>query len=412
MVIFVNKAFNFNKINQYDTYIININKRDYEKMQDCIYNLTKKYNYRIKKFYEIEKTNTKQFEFNNQIKFIISHKKLLINIINDILKIYKEELKNTNVVFLSGSFARGTNKMSSDIDLHFFYKNNDYNYIYEEIISYIISRVINKSRDCIDPTFIFNIQNENKIMITSKMDKSKLRVILKYKNKEIKYSYKKGKKRRFYLQYTNTRDINKLFNYLSIEIGKNNEEWCHCFEVIKGKKLFNKLYDKIYNQEQNLINNNYISNKINVLKETIKVSRNNIINNSISQYKSYYQSKTFEWIYEYISIIRFTLIKEKHIVKYLNLLDIYDMVEENSIINKDILIEIYKYMWNLEKLTVYCYENKINYGLHNDDVINYSTKELDKNLELLKNQILNDLERLGELYEQSCFNTTYDASRW
>ena len=88
------------------------------------------------------------------------------------------------------------------------------------------------------------------------------------------------------------------------------------------------------------------------------------------------------------------------------------MVEENSIINKDILIEIYKYMWNLEKLTVYCYENKINYGLHNDDVINYSTKELDKNLELLKNQILNDLERLGELYEQSCFNTTYDASRW
>ena len=278
MVIFVNKAFNFSKINRYDTYIININKRDYEKMQECIYNLTKKYNYRIKKFYEIEKTNTKQFEFNNQIKFIISHKKLLINIINDVLKIYKEELKNTNVVFLSGSFARGTNKMSSDMDLHFFYKNDNYNYVYEEIISYIISRVINKSRDCIDPTFIFNIQNENKIMITSKMDKSKLRVILKYKNKEIKYSYKKGKKRRFYLQYTNTRDINKLFNYLSIEIGKNNEEWCHCFEVIKGKKLFNKLYDKIYNQEQNLINNNYISNKINVLKETIKVSRNNIIN--------------------------------------------------------------------------------------------------------------------------------------
>lgn len=56
-------------------------------------------------------------------------------------------------------------------------------------------------------------------------------------------------------------------------------------------------------------------------------------------------------------------------------------------------------MWNLEKLSVYCYENKINYGLHNDDKIDYSTEELDKNLELLKNQILNDLERLGGLYE-------------
>lgn len=182
-------------------------------------------------------------------------------------------------------------------------------------------------------------------------------------------------------------------------MNKHNQEWCHCFEVIKGKNIFNKLYDEMYIQEQNLVNNDYISNKINLLKETIKVSKKNIINNSISQYKNYYQSKTFEWIYEYISIIRFILIKENCIVKYLNLLDIYDMIEENSVINKNILIEIYKYMWNLEKLSVYCYENKINYGLHNDDMIDYSTKELDKNLELLKNQILNDLERLGGLYE-------------
>lgn len=395
----MDKSFNFYNISQYDSYVININKKDYEKMQNCIAELNEKYNGKIKKLYQIEKNNTKEFDFNNQRKFIITHKQLLINVIKDVLKIYNEELNNLSVVFLSGSFARGTNKMSSDVDLHFFYNNDSYNYIYEEIVSYIISRVINKSRDCIDPTFIFNIQSENKTMITSKMDKRKLRVILKYKSKEIKYSYKNGKKRRFYLQYTNTRDINKLFNYLNNETNKHNEEWCHCFEVIKGKNIFNNLYDKMYIQEQNFVNNDYISNKINILKETIKVSKKNIINNSISQYKNYYQSKTFEWIYEYISIIRFILIKENHIVKYLNLLNIYDMIEENSVINKNILIEIYKYMWNLEKLSVYCYENKINYGLHNDDKIDYSTKELDKNLELLKNQILNDLERLGGLYE-------------
>lgn len=336
----MNKPFDFNKINQYDTYIININKKDYEKMQECIYNLTKKYDYIIKTFYEIEKNNTKEFEFSNQRKLITSHKKLLIDIINDVLKIYNKELNDLSVVFLSGSFARGTNKMSSDIDLHFFYKNDNYNYIYEEIISYVISRIINKSRDCIDPTFIFNIQNENKIMITSKMDKNNLRVILKCKNKEIKYSYKNAKKRRFYLQYTNTRDIKQLFNYLNNEVNKHNGEWCHCFEVIKGKNIFNKLYDKIYIQEQNLVNDDYIRNKITTLKETIKDNKKNITNNYISQYKKYYQSKTFDWIYEYISIIRFILIKENHIVKYLNLLGIYDMIEENSVISKNILIYI------------------------------------------------------------------------
>ena len=399
MGIFMKKKFDFESINQYDTYIINVNKKDYEKMQECIYNLTKKYGCMIEKFYEIEKYNSKEFDFNNQKKFIISHKTVLINIINDVLKIYNEELKDLSVVFLSGSFARGTNKMSSDVDLHFFYKNDQYNYMYEEIISYIISRVINKSRDCIDPTFIFNIQTENKVMITSRMNKSKLSIVLKYKSKEIKYSYKNGKKRRFYLQYTNTRDIKELFNYLNNGMNKHNEEWCHCFEVIKGKNIFDKLYEKKFIQERNLVNNDYISNKINALKKIIKDSRKNITNNSISQYKNYYQSKTFKWIYEYISIIRFILIKESNIVKYLNLLEIYDNIQEDLIINKHILIEIYKYMWNLEKLSVYCYANKINYGLHNDDMIDYSTKELDKNLESLKNQITDDLERLGALYE-------------
>ena len=43
----MNKPFDFNKINQYDNYIINISKKDYEKMQECIYNLTKKYDYML-----------------------------------------------------------------------------------------------------------------------------------------------------------------------------------------------------------------------------------------------------------------------------------------------------------------------------------------------------------------------------
>jgi len=86
-------------------------------------------------------------------------------------------------------------------------------------------------------------------MITSKMDKNKLTIILKSKNNEIKYSYRYGKKRKFYLQYTNTRDINQLFSYLNIEICKHNEEWCYCFEIIKGKEVFNELYDKLNMQE-------------------------------------------------------------------------------------------------------------------------------------------------------------------
>lgn len=391
--------FDFLNITQYDNYIINISNKDNKKIQCCINKFKEKYNNELLSLYNLEKQNLKKYNFDNQIEFINKHKKILLEIIKDVLADYDNELKNLDIVFLSGSFARYTNKMSSDIDLHFFYKDDNYNYIYEEIACYIISRIINKSRDSIDPTFIFNIHNENKALITSKMDKSKLSIILKTKNNEIKYSYKNGKKRRFYLQYINTRDINKLFDYLNVEIIKCNEEWCHCFEVIKGKEKFKKLYDKLYNKELNIINNDYIIKKINILKETIQNDKKCIKNNFISEYKNYYQSQIFKIIYEYVSIIRFILIKEKKTVKYLNLLDIYNLSQKVSEINKDIFIEIYKYMWCVEKLSLYCYENNINYGLHNNNDINYSTKELDENLKFLKLNILKDLERLSKIYE-------------
>lgn len=116
----MNHKFNFYEINQYDSYVISINKKDYKKMQKCIAELKKKYNSQIEKLYQIEKNNTIKFDFNNQINFMTKHKRVLIDIINDVLNIYSEELSNLSVVFLSGSFARCTNKMSSDVDLHFF----------------------------------------------------------------------------------------------------------------------------------------------------------------------------------------------------------------------------------------------------------------------------------------------------
>lgn len=236
-------------------------------------------------------------------------------------------------------------------------------------------------------------------MITNKMDRSKLRVILKYKNSVIKYSYKSGKKRRFYLQYTNTRNISKLFDYLNKEILSHNYEYCHCFEIIKGKNIFNEMYGALCINELKVINKYYINNKIEKLKKKIKNNKVNITISSIAQYKNNYQSITFEWIYEYVSIIRLILIKYNYKIKYLNLFDIFNIQDNKEIVNKDIFINIYEYMWNLEKLTVYCYENNINYGLHNSDIINYSTCQLDESLNKLKRLILNDLERLSEIYE-------------
>lgn len=252
--------FDFKSLKQYNKFEINISKSDFDKIKSTIKFLELKYNDEFENLHIIEKNNSSKFKIDAQQNFIERHRIFITNIINDVLTIYSNELINLDVVFLSGSFARGTNKMSSDLDLHFYYKNGKYNYIYEEIVCYVISRLIKKSRDSIDSTFIFNVQNENKKFITNKMDLLDLNIILKFKKYEIKYLYKYSKKRRFFLQYTNSRNIKELFDYLEHEIRKNNFEWIHSFYVIRGKDKFNRYYENLFTNEKDLIDKIYIKN--------------------------------------------------------------------------------------------------------------------------------------------------------
>lgn len=289
--------------------------------------------------------------------------------------------------------------MASDLDLHIFYKNDNYNFLYEEIISYIISRIINKSRDSIDPTFILNFSQKYKNKVTNAMTKYKLKISICSNKKQINYSYCSGKKRRFYLQYNNPRDIKVLEQYIINEVNSDNMEWAHCFKIIYGKKKFNAMYNKIFNEEKKKISNKYILNKISKLNKNINISEFDRNENSISVIKKYFQSKVFEIIYEYVSILRFNLIKQGYDIKYINLYEIYDIFELSNN-SREVIVSIYKYMWSLRKLTIYCHNNNINYGLHNNQFIKYDLSELISEWNSLKQKIILDLKRMEcELYE-------------
>jgi len=65
-----------------------------------------------------------------------------------------------------------------------------------------------------------------------------------------------------------------------------------------------------------------------------------------------------------------------------------------------VIVSIYKYMWSLRKLTIYCHNNNINYGLHNNQFIKYDLSELISEWNSLKQKIILDLKRMEcELYE-------------
>lgn len=121
--------------------------------------------------------------------------------------------------------------------------------------------------------------------------------------------------------------------------------------------------------------------------------------NKISNYKKIYQGIANEIIYSYISILRFILIEEGNDIRFINLFDIYNYSKLDNMLNTKLIDKIYKYMWELEKMTVFCYENRINYGLHNDEFIAYPITELNLSFNKIIKNIKRDLERIKLNYE-------------
>lgn len=384
------KRLTINKIKFNKNIDIEITKKEYIKIIKSINFLNRKYKQELAFFWNLEKESLKKYSFDNMKKDIIYSKKIIIGLIKDAISLYKNKLKGLECVFITGSYSRGTNKISSDLDLHFFYRVKPKNFLYEEIVSYIICSVLKKPRDSIDPTFILNLEN-NKEKVSKLMNKSVLEITLNSSLGRINYSYKIGKKRRFYLQYLNSRKLSKLKKYIIDQIDDGNYEYNHCFEIIYGKSSFNKIYKEILEKEFQVINLDYILKKINELIIELNIKRK-LENNRIYSIKQFYQSYNFKLIYEYYSILRYLLLYKKNNVKYFNLFEIMN----NYADKRKIFEDIYKYFWLVEKMANYCICNNKDYGLHSTEILFYNFSDLDRQWDIIKQKIIVSLKEERE----------------
>ena len=72
--------------------------------------------------------------------------------------------------------------------------------------------------------------------------------------KEIKYRYLSNKKKKFFLQYNNSKKIEDLEKYI-MENGiiDYNLPWAHSFDIIYGNKKFENIYSNIIKVEKELL---------------------------------------------------------------------------------------------------------------------------------------------------------------
>lgn len=297
---------------------------------------------------------------------IQKHNLLVKEIIKELLNNYPILNKYNVCVFLTGSFARGTNKLNSDLDLHFCYKRKYHKKLfkYEEIIYYIIKEIFELDRTKVHNMISSRIKNKKVDKIINSLDNKPLEIIIKEKHNYTKYIISGNLKKRIYMQYYNNKDLNTLFKYLKKELLNQNKEWVHVFYVFTNQRKFLKYYDKLFRLE---LKENDIS-KIEKRKETMKAQITSIENmlknankNSIITFKTIFQMEEFKLFNEYISYMRTRYLLNNNDWKFI------DLLNNNTYLNEDNIIkEIKSYMIYLFKI-VEPLKNK--YSIHEDKYI-------------------------------------------
>ena len=162
--------------------IINITENDYYNINNIVNKLKNKYKNELKTImdYKIRSLDT-----------INEHCNLIKKIIYDVIKEF-DVIKKYNVcIFITGSFARGTNKKNSDIDFHFAfpqeYKREMFKY--EEMVYYIISSIVGLNRSNVHSMLVTRLSRENIDFLKGKLDNKNLVVNLHSNVGDIFYEY-------------------------------------------------------------------------------------------------------------------------------------------------------------------------------------------------------------------------------
>lgn len=336
----------------YNKLVLNITNEDYDKINLLLKNLKQEYreslNYITKNYSKFEK-----------IKF---HNQLVNKIISEVLNSFDILNKYKVCAFLTGSFARTTNKINSDLDLLFCYENKYRKklFIYEEIIFYILFSVFGTNRGKIHNVILSKI-NKNNNFFQNKLDSNDLTIILQSGSKKFEYKINGNLKRRIYQQYGNRKDLKIIFKYLKKEVKFMNREWAHVFCVFTNEAEFMRYYDKLYNYERKIINKGSIIRRMQRIKNYIDIINNKLENankNSLCEFKKLFQMEEFTLLYEYIAYKRDLLLLNGGEMKYINLAECQKFLKEDDIY--DVFMSYFFDLFDIVE------PFKTNYSIHKD----------------------------------------------
>jgi len=373
------------------------------KEYDFIINLIEKYKTIYTPIFEElmhEEANLlKSYYFDKEMAFIKRHNEVIKKLIVSLLKDFNMFEHDNICTFFTGSFARGTNKIDSDLDFHFAYTQENYNYIkYEEMFYFVLSQIMNKQREKIHPMiFTANDEQVNSYIINNMSDSDMLLSFECEKLKKIEYIINHKMKKRMYLQLYGDKTLDSLYEYLSKwSCDKFPHEWMNNFQIISGEELFDKMYQYI-SLKQNSVNRYIMSEKISNFVDDMENFTENFDNSYIKdvrEMKMLYQQEEFKRIFNFYSLVREIAIMHGNDIQFNNLPTLMSNEFVNNFVDDERLFnDTYKYFWDIKGMIKTLKQFNLPYSIHtaeslpeniniNFEEMNNSAREL--NLKMVK----------------------------
>jgi len=321
---------------------------DYKEYMDIIYELSLWYHEKITEIQSMYDDLLSSKDYKKSFDIMHKHKELMIELIHRLVN--KFPLKDLEMaIYLSNSFARGTNLIDSDIDLNFMYEDFEKGKVFEELISNALAHILWKYRDFVHDSISHRIPADNEEV--TKGDIVTYEIDFEYEN--IRNRITRGNEKLMYRLYHSRKDLNAFTKYYTEQLNSSAfNEWIYFQnEIYSSPNYSSKLFSYIHETENHTVHLKFNEDR-EYLLDTLKFEARKIPTldiSDIAQFKKYFKNTIYRYIYEVLILLKKEcLIKDKN-SSFIDVKDLLPLLKNEN--TKDI---IYKYFGNIMLLNYIC----------------------------------------------------------
>lgn len=374
--------------------IIFIKITEYKKI---IEKYEEKYNFELEKCKNNLIDCMKEYDKEQFIKCMYNYRKLIKELILEIINEFEEFKKIKCCILINGSLARGTNTLHSDIDINYFYDNKNFEQMInlEEKVNYILQTIMKyRGKDRIHSMVVYLplIRNNKYEFINNN------NYPIYFEDGIINNKCRENAEQLMYETYNSTREIDDLINYLNENDNENYiNEWTNCFELIYD----NNLYQKFIKKRKINKNTKNIKNNINDILKSINED-NNYINNekrkiNIKDLKYFYKMLTLNNAYKILAL--YFRINSKF-----NTINIKEFEEKNIGLPQDFYDSFYKYLNLIQKLQYLLDKENMDLSYHSTQTILKTKLNNNYKKYFNSNCLIEDLNKAKYEFYEICKN--------